>query len=249
MFVRTWGDGSEGFLGIHGWAGNHRTFAGVARKMPSNATFHSVDLPGYGNTPQLENLTVEGLGSSLVDVVENLPQREVTLIGNCSGAIFGLFVAQRVPDRIRRLVLIDPFAFIPWYFGLFLKGEFGRRAYMSTFANPIGRWITNRSLRRQRVGETDLTRSFAFVDHEVIYRYLQLLGGLGEAAQFSDLTMPIDILYGERTFAAVKQSVEIWRGMWPQAEAWELPESGHMPLQEATDHVARRLYLDGTRVS
>ena len=113
---------------------------------------------------------------------------------------------------MRRLVLIDPFAFLPWYFKVFVHPRIGHIAYHSTFANPVGRWLTNASLRNRRAAETDLTGSFRELDHDVSLRYLEMLDAIDGIARFSTISAPVDIAYGERTFAAVKQSVEQWRG-------------------------------------
>ncbi len=74
--------------------------------------------------------------------------------------------------------MIDPFAFVPWYFRLFLAGGFGRRAYATTFQSAAGRAVTDRILKRmQRSGE-DFTRAFESLDHEVTLQYLRLLNTL-----------------------------------------------------------------------
>ena len=113
---------------------------------------------------------------------------------------------------------------------------------MTTFANPIGRWITNASLRHRRTEETDLTKSFEEVNHQTVYEYLQLLGKLGSAEQFRGLTQPIDLLYGENTFQSVKDSVNIWKKIFPQANSYELHGAGHLPIEEATEQLANILF-------
>ena len=98
-----------------------------------------------------------GIAESIAAFIESLDSARVTVIGNCSGAILGLLANELVPSRIARFVLIDPFAFLPWYFKVFVHPTYGRVAYHSTFANPIGRWATNLSLKKKRSADSDLT--------------------------------------------------------------------------------------------
>jgi pimeloyl-ACP methyl ester carboxylesterase len=56
------------------------------------------------------------------------------------------------------------------------------------------------------------------------------------------MRMPIDIVYGARTFAAVKKSAALWRTIWPQARCWELPTAGHLPLEEATAQLSEIIF-------
>jgi pimeloyl-ACP methyl ester carboxylesterase len=166
----------------------------------------------------------------------------VTVIGNCSGAIFGLLAASHVAGRIDRFVLIDPFAYMPWYFKLFVRTQFGRKAYDATFANPIGRKLTNLSLKRRRASRTDLTATFGSVNHEATYRYLSMLGSLDSVEQFRWLRIPIDIAYGEKTFAAVKRSAALWQQVWPHARRLELAGAGHLPIVEATRQLGEMIF-------
>jgi pimeloyl-ACP methyl ester carboxylesterase len=139
-------------------------------------------------------------------------------------------------------VLIDPFAFMPWYFKIFVAGDFGRAAYYSTFANPIGRWATNLSLKRRRTSRTHLTRSFGSVDHGVSQRYLRLLSAVEGVAQFGSITAPVDIAYGEKTFGAIKRSARLWQGVWPRARCTELCGAGHLPILEATEQLSEIIF-------
>lgn len=168
-----------------------------------------------------------------------------TLVGNCSGALIGLAALEARPhlqSRVERMVLIDPFAFTPWYFGIFVVPVLGRLFYHSTFANPLGRWLTNLSLRGKRSEETDLTHSFQRVDHQVSYRYLELLTSIGSIERWSGILIDTDIVHGERTFGAIRESIGMWRGIWPHIRIHELPAAGHLPILEATEDVRQILF-------
>jgi pimeloyl-ACP methyl ester carboxylesterase len=243
MYVKRYGAGErELYFGLHGWSGDHRTFAPLAAHVPAGASLYSADLPGCGGSPAPQSLTLESVTGEICEALRAVasPHAPVTLIGNCSGAILGLLAAEQTrPRLLRRLVLIDPFAYWPWYFRVFVAKSFGRYAYRTTFANPLGRWLTNQSLRSRRTADTDLTHSFGQIDHDMAQSYLALLAEVEGVERFKSLRgVPIDIVYGERTFAAVKRSVAMWQSVWPQARARVLRGAGHLPILEATEQLA-----------
>jgi pimeloyl-ACP methyl ester carboxylesterase len=239
MHGERFGSGPDVYVGVHGWGGSHATFLPLVPHLPESAMLHAVDLPGYGRSRWRAVDSASGIAQEIAAFIESLDTPRVTLIGNCSGAILGLLTNELVPSRIARFVLIDPFAFLPWYFKVFVNPTYGRIAYHSTFANPLGRWATNLSLKKNRTAESDLTRSFENVDHEVSLRYLTLLDAVASIERFRPVAVPIDIAYGARTFGAVRQSVAMWRALWPQAQAHVIVGAGHLPIEEAPAAVAR----------
>ena len=242
MQVERYGAGLEVCLGLHGWGGDHRTFTPIAAQLPSSASLYSADLPGCGRSPAPRDWKAMTIVDEIIATIEAIGADRITLIGNCSGANLALLAAAKIGPRVGRLVLIDMFAFMPRYFRLFTNKNFGRYAYYSTFANPAGRWVGNQSLRGHRTTETDLTSSFVAIDHKVAYQYLLMLSQIEGLEQFRDLKMPIDIVYGERTFGAVKRSVSQWLALWPHARTWELKGAGHLPIEEATEQLSRIIF-------
>jgi pimeloyl-ACP methyl ester carboxylesterase len=241
MRVECYGSGSRAYFGLHGWVGDHTTFAPLATYLPAGVALYSADLPGYGGSPAPPSWELTEITNEIARAIASVDS-QVIVIGNCSGAIFALLAAERMACRIERLILIDPFAYLPRYFKIFLHKRIGRYAYYSTFANPLGRWLTNLSLSGHRTEDTNLTESFASVSHEVAYRYLELLGELDDVSRFSGLRMPVDLIYGARTFRAVKESIQLWRGVWPQARCHELEGAGHLPIQEATRRLSEIVF-------
>ncbi len=241
MHIERTGAGPRTFLGLHGWSGDRNTFQPLLTALPKDVSFYSADLPGCGLSLPPREWTIAGIASEIASAIRELPP-PVTLVGNCSGALLGIVAAQRVAARIERLVLIDMFAVFPWYFRIFLSRPIGPVAYATTFRNPLGRWFTNLSLRARRTRDTTLTGAFAKVDHSITYKYLQLFENLPGPETFAGLTQPIDLLYGEKTFQAVRQSVPRWQSVWPQATATCLNGAGHLPIQEATAQLRGILY-------
>lgn len=251
MYVKRYGSGERNtYFGLHGWSGDHRTFAPLAAHMPETASLYSADLPGCGASATAathKDLTLDSITNEIAAAVGNAtPSRgRITLVGNCSGAILGLLVARQIESKLERLVLIDPFAYWPWYFRVFVNRSFGRHAYRMTFANGFGRRLTNGLLRGRRTAETDLTGSFGHINHDVAQRYLALISEVEGIERFAALgRVPVEIVYGERTFGAVKKSVRMWQSIWPQARACELKGAGHLPILEATEALSRVVFAE-----
>lgn len=244
MYYKKYGMGERTFIGFHGWTGSHETFAPIAPYVPENASLYSFDLPGCGRSEKPDPFTLEQITEEVVLSVKSVPAETFTLIGMCTGAIIGVLAAGELKPHLSRLVLIDPFAYVPWYFRVFLQSGWGWYAYASTFANPIGRWLTNTALKNKRTEETDLTDSFATIDHKVTYNYLKLFGEIEGIERFRHITLPIEIAYGERTFGAIKSSLPRWQEIWPQARCWKMKGAGHFPLQEATAQISDIIFSE-----
>ena len=245
MFVERHGLGPEVYFALHGWGGDRHTFAPLAPFVPDTASLYAADLPGCGDSPRPNAWAVGCVVEEIVRAVRETGAGRVTLVGNCGGAVFALLAARELSERVGRVLMIDPFAYLPRYFKLFNAGGFGRGAYDATFANPLGRWLTNQSLRGRRAGAADLTASFAGADHEVARRYLVLYEEVGGVEIFRGFDTPVEIAYGERTFGAVRRSLALWREVLPGARVRELKGAGHQPFVEAPARLSEVIFGGG----
>ena len=242
MFVKEYGSGERQFLCFHGWGGDHREFAPLAKRAPSDVCLMSVDLPGYGLSSKPDEWSMSTITHEAAAVLRDRDMLSCTLIGFCSGIGPALMLAALEPDRINRVVMIDPFAFVPWYFRLFLSGEFGRRAYATTFQTPVGRKITDWILKRFQTSDADFTGAFIDLDHDVTLRYLQMLNRVDIRKEFHGLQMDIDLFYGENTFEAVRRSVEIYKRLLPQIRVETLRGVGHLPMIRGARQLAAAIF-------
>jgi pimeloyl-ACP methyl ester carboxylesterase len=244
MFYKSYGNGEQLYLAFHGWAGDHREFSAIAARIPVNATWISVDLPGYGASTAPESWQITSLIDQMDRELDAVFSRfkDITLVGFCSGIVLGVLLARKRQDCFSRIVMIDPFAFVPWYFKIFTWGEFGRRAYASTFMSPAGRKITDRILSSMQTSDADFTAAFADADHALIQRYLRLYAQLDGTRVFSRFEIEVDIALGEKTFGAVRKSVRLIRTQWPEAQVHELARTGHLPLVKGARALRRIIF-------
>jgi pimeloyl-ACP methyl ester carboxylesterase len=238
--VKTWGEGRSNYVAIHGWGGSHDTFLPLVPMIPTAVRLEAPDLPGYGRSALPERWQTDEVAEMLADSVTL--DEPVTVIGNCTGGVIGAELAKLRPERVKRLVMIDPFAYVPWYFLIFLKGTFGKMAYKTTFASPIGRFFTNQALRGKRTGGSDLTASFERVDHEAVHSFLRMMSEHEGPARYFDLDIPVDVIIGENTFSAVRKSSRILQKTLPNVRIHTLAGAGHLPIEEQSEAVAKLVF-------
>jgi pimeloyl-ACP methyl ester carboxylesterase len=222
MHVERYGSGAEAFLCLHGWNGTHATFEPLAKGLPEGVSLWCPNIPARESLAAI---------TSELETVARQIAGPLRIVGNCSGALHGLLLAEHL--RVERIVMIDAFAWLPLYFRPFLAPVFGYVAYWSAFANPLGRWAANLSMARHRKGTTDLTAGFREVNHAETYRHLLLLAGLRSPERFRGVCEQVDIVYGQRSFQAVKKSAAIWKQVFPEAREYSLTGAGHLPILEA----------------
>jgi pimeloyl-ACP methyl ester carboxylesterase len=240
MWVRRYGSGNRVAFCLHGWSGDHSTFEPLVRFAPEGVQIVSGDLPGYGRSPCPREWRLNAVAEEIEQALAEAKASELTLVGNCLGALVGMAAALARPSLVHRLVLIDTFADWPWYFKVFTNPRWGRYAYATAFANPVGRWVTNQALASKRTPESDFTSGFA-----ARIEYLDILQEIASARQFESLHVPVDVIYGEGSFRAIHESARVWKAIWPQTRIWKLPGAGHLVLKEATAAVSEIIFGGG----
>ncbi len=239
----TEGSRGEVFVGLHGWNGSCHTFDALGVRRPADRRFVSLDLPGYGRSPAPERWELEEVAAQVVATIDAaVGAAPVSLVGSCSGGVVGLFVAGLLGARLDRFIFLEPFAFVPDYLRVFLTPVVGRLFYYSAFGNPVGRRITNAALADHRGADTDMMASFGRGSLEVPLKYLHLFDDIGGPERFAALPGRIELVWGEHTFEAIRDSVQIWSRVWPNAQCVEIAGAGHLLLEEAPDQIAAHVF-------
>jgi pimeloyl-ACP methyl ester carboxylesterase len=94
-------------LFVHGLAGSHVSWRGLADGMAQHARVLAVDLPGHGRTPRLgRSAAVLANRKTLDRLVHEVIGVPVTLVGHSMGATLSVLQAAARPDSVEALALI-----------------------------------------------------------------------------------------------------------------------------------------------
>ena len=106
--VARFGTGSRVTLGLHGITGSSVQLAPVARRLSPNLAMVSPDLRGRGGSNTLPGpYGMEAHARDCAEVISQVSDRPVVVLGESMGAYVAVVLAARFPDLVERLVLAD----------------------------------------------------------------------------------------------------------------------------------------------
>ena len=245
---------------VHGLVSSLHTWDGWADELADTFRIVRLDLPGFGLTGPHPRAAYDA--DSMVDFFEKfriaMGLEKMHLAGNSLGGFVSWLYALRHPDRVEKLVLIDPVAYaqdlLPFIKLLSLPGA----EYLGLRINP------SRSVAQ---GIADVFGDPARVSAAVVRRYqdlalrpgnraaliaycrimLQLNQNNPYEAQIAGLRVPTLLMWGKLDRWIPPCHVPLWqrdvRGL--QVKLYE--GVGHVPMEEAPEETARdaRVFLLG----
>jgi pimeloyl-ACP methyl ester carboxylesterase len=243
VIVRTAGGGSEPTpLFLHGMPGASEEFIPFLERCGGVAP----DLIGFGRSSKAGNLdfSLAGHADFLEALLDRLQVDSVQLVAHGWGAGGGLVFAQRHPDRVSRLVLINALPL----FGAFAWDRIGRllrlRGVGEIAIGSVTRWYLARLLRRASGSDAawddaDVARLWEIFDQGTQRAILRLFRDadperLAEAgAGLGELSMPALVLWGERDPWFGTQFCDAYVARLGDARGERLPDAGHWPWRDA----------------
>ncbi|NJP05618.1 MAG: alpha/beta hydrolase [Chloroflexaceae bacterium] len=91
---------------IHGWGGSSRNWQYTIERLADMRLIYALDLPGYGDSPPLEDPpNWDHMSQIVVDFADALGLKQFDLNGHSFGAGVSAYVASRWSDRVRSLIL------------------------------------------------------------------------------------------------------------------------------------------------
>jgi pimeloyl-ACP methyl ester carboxylesterase len=215
------------------------------------------DLIGFGRSSKGGHLdyTIDGLADFLEQSLAALAVERISLVVHDWGAGAGLAFAQRHPERIERLVLINALPLLEgfrWHrvAKLWRLPIIGELAMGSTT-----RWVLGRALRQGAIGENAwppqrVATVYEQFDQGTQRAILRLYRGADERAlaqagrNLQTLTMPTLVIWGQRDPWLAPHLGEAYAHALPRATLAPIENAGHWPwLDDPTviDRVAEFL--------
>ncbi len=190
---------------------------------------------------------------NLVNLVETLDLRRVTLVAQDWGGAIGLGCVLRAPDRFERVTLFNTGAFPPWFIPwrirvcrwplvgrLALQGgnAFSRAALRMTLAQTqrLDRRVEQAYLApycdwRHRAAVYQFVRDIPLSPRHPTWSTLEEIeAGLPRLAP-----LPIQMIWGMQDWCFTPECLERFCQHWPHAEVHRLANAGHWVVEDAPE--------------
>jgi|GraSoi_2013_60cm_1033757.scaffolds.fasta_scaffold04165_2 pimeloyl-ACP methyl ester carboxylesterase len=258
-------------LCVHGLARNSRDFDYLAAALTPECRVVCMDVAGRGESEWLDNKSeytfstyqndaAAMLACATAPVGNNNVERKVDWVGTSMGGLIGLFLAAKKHSPIRRLVLNDVGALIPWSALFRMKGYItrGRRfssedeveTYLRKVCAPFGpltdeqwRHMARHGARRDADGSFELRYDPAI--GEGLHGHIDqefpigpdLLRGIDLWNVWSKLECPTLVLHGAESEVLLPATLAEMRSRKPDVEIAEFAGVGHAPALMSEEQI------------
>ncbi len=205
------------------------------------------DLPGFGRSGKAGNLdcTIEGYADFIERYLDLVRVERVSLIVHDWGSV-GLAFAQRRPERVARLVIVNAVPFLPGY-----RWHRTARMWRTPLLGELAMGATTRALMRFSTREARPNREpmpdawldtvFDHFDQGTQRAILRLYRSSSSdvlaaaGARLSTLTMPALVVWGQADPYIPARFGRAFAHALPNAELLELADAGHWPWFDRPD--------------
>lgn len=106
---------------MHGMFGSLSNWRGIAQSLSENYRVINVDLRNHGRSPHASGLSYEAMANDILALMDRLGVERAHLIGHSLGGKLGMVLADRHPERVARLAVVDiaPKWYPPWHQDVF----------------------------------------------------------------------------------------------------------------------------------
>ena len=240
-----WGDtGLPPIVCLHGVTSHGRHFRPLAERLADRFHVVALDLRGHGASTWEPPWHLE---QHVADVLDAAPAGPCAWLGHSFGGRVAYEVAAAAPDRVERLVLLDPAIRIPPHVGIAAAENARRdRSYVS-FDEGIDRRYEESVLTtapRGLVEEELVAHLLPDDDGRFRYRYCQsaVVAAYGEMTRepppFERVRVPTLLVLGETSYLPYDDLLDAHRAALGELLQVERIAAGHTVLWDALDDTA-----------
>ncbi|MFZ1400294.1 MAG: alpha/beta fold hydrolase [Candidatus Promineifilaceae bacterium] len=242
---------------IHGWSSSWYATSPLLGQLAQRFHVIAIDLPGYGQSPRLEETTtIPRYVDLLADLIAQISDGPVVLVGHSMGGMISVTLALTHPILVERMVLLSPT----------ISGRLSTA--INLFISPItmmerfglGSMLVS-TTERAFVGLTDrLMRPVSFAERtgitEADYERLRMDArrpGQGRvraecyramlandlSGRLSQIETPSLVIWGAEDNTVPLRDAGVVADEWTAADLRILPKAGHWPQFEAPDTTRR----------
>jgi pimeloyl-ACP methyl ester carboxylesterase/CRP-like cAMP-binding protein len=242
---------------IHGWSSSSYALSPLLELLSLRFRCLSVDLPGYGKSPPLPNrTTIPAYADLLAELIAQVSDGPVVLVGHSMGGMIGITLALRHPVLVERMVLIGPTVTgrLSTYVNLVvspitLMERFGLGSLLVSAGERSVVGITDRVMRpasfaeRTGITEADYERLRADArspgQGRVRAECYFAMRDNNLSGRLKGIETPALVIWGAEDNTVPLRDASVVADEWPDTDLRILPKAGHWPQFEAPDATRR----------
>lgn len=219
-----------------------------------------LDLPGHGQSSIQDVAYTEAFfRRATSQFITKLDLKDVTLVGESIGGVLALTVSTELPDRVKRIVSLNPYDYGEDFGGGIRRSQNG---WMVGLFNIFGsytlepRFVTGAVLRggfydTAKLPE-DLLTEFSKTGKRDGYRAAEYSvfkhwnTWLDARALYARINKPVTLIYGSNDWSKVEERAQTQKAI-ANAELMTIEKSGHFTALESAEEVANIILSGQTR--
>lgn len=236
------GNGSPTLIFVHGWGNNRSVWEAQVAHFSEKYKVVNIDLPGFGESGNSrQHFTIGSFGEDVATVIRKLNLEQVVLIGFSMGAPVVIETANRVPELVAGVVLIDQLHDVQAKISPSAISN-GESFHMDLVANPTNDKLVSSGFYKKDT-ETSFQRVFAMLQDAPRIGWRESLLDLFRwrnedcIRSISQLQVPITAINSDLQ----PTRVEAFRKYVPSFQAKIVPNTGHLVMWDAPEEFNRLL--------
>ncbi len=261
------GSGEENFILLHGFGASTYSWRKVMPEMSKWGRVIAYDRPGFGLTERVVDVTpypvnpyaLEYQADLLIAIMDQKGMKSATLVGNSAGGTVAIFTALRYPDRISRLILVDPAVYNAQTRPAWVNFAF-RLPQIDRVGPLFVRSIRERGLDLLKMAWYDENKITAqdLENYQLplmvenwdvgLWKFTKANGSVDVAQSLSEIEQPVLVISGkEDQLIPVADSIQAAEEI-PNAELSMIEACGHVPQEECPQEFITELkkFMKGT---
>lgn len=224
-------------------------------------TVYAIDLPGHGHSPIDARARFDEpyFRQGVIGFIEKLNLTDVTLVGESIGGALALTVAAAIPQRIGRVVAINPYDYETRYGDGIRRGNWFANFIIGSLQIPIlgaiNAALENKVVLGKIMGggfhdphklPPDLLTEFDKVAHRPGYKRAarKVLAGWRSWSKarehYRAISAPVTLVYGDSDWSRPNER-ERTRALLPNPRMVTLKDTGHFSAVESPSELARAI--------
>jgi len=255
IYIETLGSASPAatdMVMLHGWAMHGGLMRSLAEELTAQFRVHLVDLPGHGlSQAGNSDFSLKQLSEQIYMSISEKINGDAIWLGWSLGGMVALKIASQYPDKIKKLILLSSTpAFVKKVDWTYAVDSSVFDSFASDLLNDpegtIKRFVSlqvrgsedSRQILKQ-IREILFSKQLA--SNEALFKGLEILQTEDLRGVYESLSMPVQLLGGERDTLVPKTALDELHKIKPESELYIVKKAGHAPFLSHSNESARAI--------